>query len=69
MDGNMCILQLRGVRPFYSRKYDVTKHPNYRYTSDYDKRNTFDIERFLSHHLKLRPDDKFQVQEVSLSGE
>ena len=69
MDGNMCILQLRGVRPFYSRKYDVTKHPNYRCTSDYDKRNTFDIERFLSHHLKLRPDDKFQVQEVSLSGE
>ena len=69
MDGNMCILQLRGVRPFYSRKYEVTKHPNYRYTSDYDKRNTFDIERFLSHHLKLRPDDKFQVQEVSLSGE
>ena len=69
MDGNMCILQLRGVRPFCSRKYDVTKHPNYRYTSDYDKRNTFDIERFLSHHLKLRPDDKFQVQEVSLSGE
>ena len=69
MDGGKCILQLRGVRPFLSSKYDITKHPNYRYTSDYDKKNAFDIERFLSHQLKLKPDDAFEVYRVDLSGE
>ena len=69
MDGGKCILQLRGVRPFLSNKYDITKHPNYRYTSDYDKKNAFDIERFLSHQLKLKPDDAFEVYRVDLSGE
>ena len=68
MDGGKCILQLRGVRPFLSEKYDITKHPNYKYTSDYDKRNELDIERFLSHRLKLKLDDAFEVYEVSTSG-
>ena len=61
MDGGKCILQLRGVRPFLSDKYDITKHPNFRYTSDYDKRNYFDIEKFLSHRAKLYKDDVFTV--------
>ena len=69
LDGGKCILQLRGVRPFLSSKYDLTKHPLYRYTSDYDKKNAFDIERFLSHRLKLKPDDAFEVYRVDLSGE
>ena len=67
MDGNKCILQLRGVRPFLSNKYDLTQHPNYRLTSDYDKKNAFDIERFLSTELRLKPDDTFTVYEADLS--
>lgn len=47
MDGGMCILQLRGVRPFFSKKYDITKHPRYKYLSDADKKNTFDVERYI----------------------
>ena len=69
LDGGKCILQLRGVRPFLSQKYDITKHPLYPLTSDYDKRNAFDIERFLSHRLKLRPEEAYQVKEVDLPGE
>jgi type IV secretion system protein VirD4 len=65
MDGNKCILQLRGVRPFLSRKYDITQHPNYKYLSDYDKRNTFSIEKYLSTHLKVKPDDKYDFYEIS----
>lgn len=61
LDGGKCILQLRGVRPFLSDKYDLTQHPNYKYTSDYDKRNTFDIEKFLDRKLKLRKSDVFTV--------
>ena len=68
MDGGKCILQLRGVRPFLSNKYDLTKHPNYKYTSDYDKKNELDIEGFLSHHLKLKLDDAYEVYQVDLSG-
>ena len=68
MDGGKCILQLRGVRPFLSEKYDITKHPNYKYTSDFDKRNELDIERFLSHRLKLKLDDAFEVYEVTTSS-
>ena len=64
MDGSKCIVQVRGVRPFMSDKYDITQHPNYRLTSDYDKRNHFDIERFLSHKLILRADDEYEVIEV-----
>lgn len=61
LDGGKCILQLRGVRPFLSEKYDLTKHPNYRLTAGYDKKNTFDIEAFLSHRLKLKPNDEYTV--------
>ena len=68
MDGGKCILQLRGVRPFLSNKYDITKHPNYKYTSDFDKKNTLDIERFLSHHLRLKPDTVCEVFEANPSG-
>ena len=68
MDGGKCILQLRGVRPFLSNKFDITKHPNYKYTSDYDKRNELDIERFLSHRLKLKLDDAFEVYPIDLSS-
>ena len=69
LDGGKCILQLRGVRPFLSNKYDLTKHPLYRYTADYDKKYAFDIERFLSHRLKLKPDDAVEVHQADLSGE
>ena len=59
--GSKCILQLRGVRPFLSDKYDLTQHPNYKYTSDFDKRNEFNIEQFLSRRLKLKAGDEFVV--------
>lgn len=59
LDGSKCILQLRGVRPFLSDKYDLTQHPNYKETSDFDPRNAFNIEQFLNHKLKLKPDDVF----------
>ena len=68
MDGGKCILQLRGVRPFLSNKYDITKHPNYKYTSDFNKKNALDIERFLSHHLRLKPDTVCEVFEANPSG-
>ena len=61
LNGGKCILQLRGVRPFLSDKYDLTQHPNYRLTSDYDKRNYFDIEKFLNRKLKLKKTDVFTV--------
>lgn len=61
LDGSKCILQLRGVRPFKSDKYDLTQHPNYKYTSDYDKKNAFDIEKFLGHRLRLKAGDEFVV--------
>ena len=69
MDGGKCILQLRGVRPFLSDKYDLTEHPLYRYTADYDKKNAFNIESYLKHHLKLRQADVFQIEAVDLSPE
>ena len=61
MDGGKCILQLRGVRPFLSNKYDLTQHPNYKLTGDYDKKNLFDIEKFLDRRLKLKPSDVYDV--------
>ncbi len=67
LDGGKCILQLRGVRPFLSDKYDITKHPNYRYLSDADKRNEFDIERFLSRRLKPKPDEVYDSYEIDAS--
>lgn len=63
LDGSKCILQLRGVRPFMSDKYDLTQHPNYKLTSDYDKKNEFNIEKFLSHRLQLKANDEFEVIE------
>ena len=65
LDGGKCILQLRGVRPFLSDKYDITKHPNYKYLSDYDPKNNFDIEKFLSTRLKTKPEDTFDTYEIS----
>ena len=61
LDGGKCILQLRGVRPFKSDKYDLTQHPNYKLTADADKKNTFSIEAFLDHRLKLKLGDKYEV--------
>ena len=61
LNGGKCILQLRGVRPFKSDKYDLTQHPNYKYTSDYDKKNEFNIEQFLSRRLKLKAGDEYVV--------
>ncbi|MBQ6540228.1 MAG: type IV secretory system conjugative DNA transfer family protein [Oscillospiraceae bacterium] len=64
MNGNTCVLQLRGVRPFLSDKYDITQHPNYRYTSDYDRKYTFDIEKFLNRRMKLKAEDEYDVVEA-----
>lgn len=67
LDGGKCILQLRGVRPFRSDKYDITKHPNYKYLSDADPKNTFNIEKYLSTKLTVKPNDLFEVFEVDTS--
>lgn len=69
MDGNKCILQVRGVRPFFSSKYDITKHPNYKYLADYNDKNTFNIEKYLSTRLKLKPDDVYEVYEFDIADE
>ena len=61
LDGGKCILQLRGVRPFLSDKYDLTQHPNYKLTSDYDPKNIFDIEKYLNRKEKIHPDDEFII--------
>ena len=63
MDGGKCIVQVRGVRPFLSDKYDLTEHPMYKYTADADKKNWFDVEKYLDHELKLKPDDEYEVVE------
>ena len=64
MNGSKCILQLRGVRPFLSDKYDLTKHPNFQHTADYDKKYTFDIEKYLNRRMKLKKDEVFDVVEA-----
>ena len=64
LDGGKCILQVRGLRPFLSDKYDITKHPNYKYLSDADKRNTFDVEKYMFHRLKLKADEEYNVYEI-----
>ena len=69
LDGGKCILQLRGVRPFLSDKFDITRHPNYKYLADADKKNAFDIERFLSTRLQPKPDEVYDVYEVDVAGE
>ena len=69
LDGGKCILQLRGVRPFMSNKYDITKHPNYRYLSDANPKNNFNIEKYLSTQLKTKPDEVYQVYDVDASDD
>ena len=64
LDGSKCVLQLRGVRPFLSDKYDLTQHPNYKYTADFDKKYTFDIEKFLNHRMRLKTNDEYEVVEA-----
>jgi len=67
MDGGKCILQVRGVRPFFSDKYDITKHPNYKYLADADKRNEFDIERYMKRKpVLLKPDEPFDLYELDI---
>ena len=65
MDGGKCLLQIRGVRPFLSRKYDITKHPNYKYISDFDEKNAFDIEKYLSTRLPVRPGELYPNYEIT----
>ena len=65
MDGGKCLLQIRGVRPFLSRKYDITRHPNYKYLSDYAPKNAFDIEKFLSTKMPMRPGELYRNYEVT----
>ena len=69
MDGNKCILQLRGVRPFLSNKYDITKHKRYKELADADKRNAFDVEKYLKHKLAFSQDTEFEVYEVNVTEE
>lgn len=64
MDGNKCILQLRGVRPFYSDKYDITSHPNYKELSDYDDSQRFDVEKYLAHRVHISPDEEMYVFDI-----
>ena len=64
LDGGKCILQVRGLRPFLSDKYDITKHPNYKYLSDADPKNTFDVEKYMSHRLKLKAGEEYDVYEI-----
>ena len=69
LDGGKCILQLRGVRPFLSDKYDITKHPNYKLTADFDDHNTFDVQEYLQHRLKLKGNEVCNVYQVDMSDE
>lgn len=69
MDGGKCILQLRGVRPFFSDKYDITKHRRYRELSDYDPKQAFDIEKYMSRRLVLKKDEPIEIHEISLTAE
>ena len=69
MDGNKCILQLRGVRPFLSNKYDIKKHKRYKELADADKRNVFDVEKYLEHKLIFSQNIEFEVYEVNVTEE
>ncbi len=64
MDGGKCILQVQGVRPFFSDKFDITKHPQYKYLSDSDPKNTFDVAKFVKRRLKVKPEDTYEVCEL-----
>jgi type IV secretion system protein VirD4 len=69
LDGNKCILQLRGIRPFLSHKYDITQHPNYKFLSDSNPHNAFDIEKFLSTKLKIDHAEQYDVYQFDLTQE
>lgn len=69
MDGGKCILQLRGVRPFFSNKFDITKHKRYRELSDSNPKNTFDIEKYLKHRLVLKKNEPIEIHEIDLEEE
>ena len=70
MPGDKCILQLRGLRPFFSPKYDLKQHPNYRYTAEADKKNAFDLSRLISRRMeKLDPDERYTVYEADVPDE
>ena len=70
MDGGKCILQVRGVRPFFSDTYDITKHPNYKYLADSDKKNAFDIERYMQRRPAIvKPDEVFDLYEIDVTDE
>ena len=64
MPSSRCIVQVQGVRPFYSRKYDLIKHPQYKYTADANQKYLFNIKTYLRHRLKVNPDDKFEVYDI-----
>jgi type IV secretion system protein VirD4 len=70
MPGDKCILQLRGLRPFFSPKYDLKNHPNYKYTAEADKnRNAFDMAKLITRRMKLRPNEQYTVYDVDVAGE
>ena len=69
MDGGSCILRIRGIRPFLSAKYDLKNHQNYKLLSEYDKHNSFDLKKYLSTHLKVKPDDEYDVFEINMDDE
>ena len=69
MDGEKCILQLRGVRPFLSNKYDITKHKRYKELADFNKNNAFDVEKYLEHRLVMSKDTEFEMYEVTVTQE
>lgn len=66
MDNSKCILQVQGIRPFFSDKYDITRHPQYKKLSDYHSKNRFDVKRYLSHYLKVQNEDQHEVYEVEM---
>lgn len=66
MDNSRCILQVQGIRPFFSDKYDITHYPQYKKLSDYNSKNRFDVKRYLSHYLKVQNEDQHEVYEVEM---
>lgn len=64
MPSSRCIVQVQGVRPFYSKKFDLTKHPQYKYTADANPKYVFDVKAYLAHRLKTKPDDEFEVYDL-----
>ncbi len=66
MDNSKCILQVQGIRPFFSDKYDITRHPQYKKLSDYHSKNRFDVKQYLSHYLEVQNEDQYEVFEVEV---